>query len=134
MLKVTYKEYLNTECSITFEEMQEMHSQMIADVGTDVDVAELYQDLISAAVKYATIRAEWLLLDREQKMECDARRTSSHDSFIIKCNMLARYIKMLGKEAEWRECLGDDKENPYNRKRIGDFACYLAFMNSLNAR
>jgi len=48
--------------------------------------------------------------------------------------MLARYVKMQGKAAQWRDCLGDEKENPYNRKRIGDFACYLVFINSINAR
>lgn len=130
----TYKEYLNTKCGMTFEEMQEIHGKMLAEIGLDADAVELYRDLISTAVKYAAIRAEWLLLDREQKIECDARRTFCHDSFIIKCNMLARYIKMQGKEVEWRERLGDDKENPYNRKRMGDFACYLAFVNALNAR
>ncbi len=133
-MTATYEEYVDAECSLTFEEMQEIHSQMIAEIGSDADAAELYQELVSAAVKYAAIRAEWPSLDREQKVERDAGRTSCHDSFIIKCNMLARYGKMQGREAGWRGRLGDVEENPYNRKRIGDFACYLAFVIGLNAR
>ena len=30
--------------------------------------------------------------------------------------------------------LGYEEDNPYNRKAIGDFACYLAFVNGINAR
>ena len=130
----TYKEYLDTERSLTFEDMQDIHSQIIADVGTDADANEIYEELIDASTKYAGMRSEWLRLDREKKMEIDSRRTSCHDSVIIKCNMLARYVRMQGKDAKWRDSLGDEKENPYNRKRIGDFACYLVFINSLNAR
>ena len=49
-------------------------------------------------------------------------------------NMLARYLRMQGKSASWRDTLGEESENPYYRKRIGDFACYLVFIGSLNAR
>lgn len=130
----TYKEYLDTERNLTFEDMQDIHSQMIADVGTDADAIEIYEELIDSSTKYANMRSEWLMLDREKKMEIDSRRTSCHDSVIVKFNMLARYVKMQGKDAQWRGRLGDEKEIPYNRKRIGDFACYLVFINSLNAR
>ena len=130
----TYEEYLDTERSLTIGDMQDIHSQIIADVGTDADAVEIYEELIDASTKYADMRSEWLMLDRQKKMEIDSRRTSCHDSVIIKFNMLARSVKMQGKDAGWRDRLGDEKENPYNRKRIGDFACYMVFINSLNAR
>jgi len=133
-IMVTYKEYLNAECSMTLEEMQSLHGHMIADIGTDADAIEIYNELAAAAARYAGIRAGWLLLGRQEKMELDPSRTSCHDSVIIKFNMLARYLKTQGKEAGWRGRLGDEKENPYARKRIGDFACYISFVNSLNAR
>lgn len=41
---------------------------------------------------------------------------------------------MQGKDTSWREKLGYEKEDVYNRKVIGDFACYIVFVNSLNAR
>ena len=133
-MMTTYEEYLGMERTLTFEDMQDIHSQMTADVGTDADAVEIYGELIDASTKYADMRARWLMLDREKKTETDSRRTSCHDSVIIKFNMLARYVRMQGKDAGWRDRLGDEKENPYNRKRIGDFACYLVFINSLNAR
>lgn len=130
----TFEEYLNMERSLTFEEMCNIHRQMIGEVSKDADAKEIYGELVEASIKYAEIRAQWLTLSREEKIERDSRRTSCHDSVIIKCNMLARYVKRQGKAAVWRDCLGDEADNPYNRKRIGDMACYIAFVNSLNAR
>ena len=68
------------------------------------------------------------------KMDTDSLRTSHHDSVISHFNMLARYLRMQGKKAAWRDALGDENENKYGRKTIGDFACYLVFMNSICAR
>ena len=48
--------------------------------------------------------------------------------------MLARYLKQQGKVAAWRDALGYEEDDQYNRKAIGDFACYLAFVNGINAR
>ncbi|WP_294187580.1 hypothetical protein [uncultured Clostridium sp.] len=42
--------------------------------------------------------------------------------------MLSRYLQKADKDITWREQLGDE------RKRIGDFACYIAFIFELNAR
>lgn len=67
-------------------------------------------------------------------MDTDSLRTSHHDSVITHLNMLTRYLKMQGKQAMWREQLGDVEENGYVRKGIGDFACYLVFVDSICAR
>ena len=114
--------------------MQTIHTEMIAEIGTDVDALELYDELIKIATRYATIRANWLLLSREEKNEQDSGRTSCHNSVIIHFNMLARYLKQQGKTAAWRDELGYEEDDPYNRKAIGDFACYLVFVNGVNAR
>ena len=106
---------------------------MIAEIGTDVDALELYNELMKVTARYATIRANWLLLSREEKNEQDSGRTSCHNSVITHFNMLARYLKQQGKTAAWRDELGYEEDDPYNRKAIGDFACYLAFVNGINA-
>lgn len=36
--------------------------------------------------------------------------------------------------ASWRDELGYTEEDPGNRKRIGDFGCYLVFVNCVNRR
>lgn len=130
----TYEEYLKQPKAITFAKMQTIHTEMIAEIGTDVDALELYDELIKIATRYATIRANWLLLSREEKNEQDSGRTSCHNSVIIHFNMLARYLKQQGRTAAWRDELGYEEDDPNNRKAIGDFACYFAFVNGINAR
>ena len=130
----TYGEYLKQPKAITFEKMQMIHTEILAEIGADADALELYDELIKIATRYATIRANWLLLSREEKNEQDSGRTSCHNSVIIHFNMLARYLKQQGNTAAWRDKLGYEEDDPYNRKAIGDFACYLAFVNGINAR
>lgn len=43
-------------------------------------------------------------------MERDSGRTACHDSVIIKFNMLARYLKMQGRDTGWRDKLGYEVE------------------------
>ena len=130
----TYEEYLQMPKSLPFNEMQELHAQILFGIGTDTEAQELYEELIGASITYASIRAKWLTLSREEKASTDSRRTSSHDSVITHTNMLVRYLQMHGIETAWRDVLGDEKEDPNNRKRIGDFGCYLAFVNAIAAR
>lgn len=122
---LTYENYLKERNSLTFSEMQKIHADMVAEIGTDEDALELYDELVGMAVKYSGIREKWLGMERQKRMEQDEKRTLTHDSLIVKVNQLWRFI---GKESAWRETLGED------RKRIGDFACYLAFINGLCAR
>lgn len=130
----TYEEYLSMPMSLTFEEMAALHRQIAAETDGDTEALDLYKDLLAAAVKYAGSRARWPLWDREKKMEEDPVRTSRHNQVILALDMLARYLRMQGKPALWRDTLGEEAQNPYCRKRLGDFACYLAFAESLNTR
>ena len=130
----TYEEYLKQPRAISFEKMQMIHAEMLAEIGADTEALELYDELMKIATRYAAIRANWPLLSREEKNAHDSGRTSCHNSVITHFNMLARYLKQQGKTAEWRNELGYEEDDPYNRKAIGDFACYLAFVNGANAR
>lgn len=130
----TYKEYLEKPKSLTVGQMQMIHIEILCDIEGNSDAKELYEELIQQAIKYADFRAKWLTWNRSKRMEQDDNRTSCHNSLIIKFDMLARYVKSQGKEAAWRDVLGYEKDDKYNRKVIGDFACYLVFINSLNTR
>ena len=130
----TYEEYLKQPKAFTFEKMQMIHAEMLAEIGADVDAMELYDELMKVATRYAAIRANWLLFSREEKNEQDFGRTSCHNSVITHFDMLARYLKQQGKAAAWRNELGYEEDDSYNRKAIGDFACYLVFVNGVNAR
>lgn len=124
----TYDDYQTMPGSLTLEQMAGLHKQILDDAKLDADSADLFKNVFAAAVKYSQSRAGWPLWDREKRMEEDSARTSRHNQVIDSINILARYLKAQGKAAAWHDVLGDD------RKRIGDFACYLVFVGSLNAR
>ena len=130
----TYQEYTKLLKTLSFERMQAIHEQIILEMETDPDALELYDDVIKVATRYVAIRANWLLMSREEKMEQDPGRTSCHNSVITHFNMLARYLKQQSKAAAGRDELGYEEDDGYSRKTIGDFACYLVFVNSINAR
>lgn len=130
----TFANYLKEPYALGFDEMQLLHDDLLDEIGNDPDAIELYEDLIDVATRYAAIRAGWQRLSREEKMDTDSGRTSCHNSVIIHFNMLARYLRMQGKKASWREQLGDDEQNRYYRKTMGDFGCYIVFVNSICAR
>ena len=130
----TVDDYLNEPCALHFDQMKRFHQEMIDEIGMDPKAVELYDDLVSEAGKYAAIRASWQQMSREEKMEKDSLRTSIHDSVIIHFNMLARYLRMQGKKAEWRDRLGYEEDNKFYRKAIGDFGCYIVFVNSICSR
>ena len=129
-----YDEYLNSKRSLSFEEPLNLHRQMLDEIGTDDTAVELYKSLSSKDSRYSGFRSEWITLSMEQKVDSNSSRTSCHDSMIVEFNKLARYLSSKGKAVEWRKALGEENDDPYNRKRIGDFGCYLALINSLNAR
>ena len=106
----TYEEYLKQSKAITFEKMQTIHTEMLAEIGADAGSLELYDELMKVATRYAAIRANWLLLSREEKSEQDSGRTSCHNSVITHFNMLARYLKQQGKAAAWRDKLGYEED------------------------
>ncbi len=130
----TFDDYLNEPCALHFDQMKRFHQEMIDEIGMDPKAVELYDDLVSEAGKYAAIRASWQQMSREEKMEKDSLRTSIHNSVIIHFNMLARYLRMQGKKAEWRDRLGYEEDNKFYRKAIGDFGCYIVFVNSICSR
>ena len=130
----TYEEYLKTQKSLSVEQMQEIHTQILEEIKINDEAEELYDELVKCAVRYAKFRSEWFLWSKEEKMNNDSSRSACHNSLIVKFNMLARYLKMQGKEAAWRDRLGYEEDDVYNRKAIGDFACYIVFINSINAR
>ncbi|MGN9126673.1 hypothetical protein ACTM97_09745 [Oliverpabstia intestinalis] len=130
----TFEQYLKEPYALDFHQMQRIHGELSEEIGEDPEAVELYEELIDAATRYAAVRAKWFRMSKEEKIDTDSLRTSHHDSVITHLNMLARYLKMQGKKAVWREQLGDVEENGYIRKGIGDFACYLVFVNSICAR
>lgn len=134
MMISTYEDYLTLPMSLSLEEMASLHRDMVNEIGNDNDSLELYEELITTATRYMVFRSNWLLWSKAEKINQDPGRTSCHNSVIVKFNQLARYLKTQGKAAAWRDTLGYEEDDKYFRKKIGDFACYLVFVNSILAR
>lgn len=130
----TFREYEKTQRALTFSEMEALHDEIVTEIGNDEESMEIYAELVQKAAEYSAMRTKWMLSDPAARADMDASRTAKHDSLIVKLNMLARFLKMQGKTAGWRETLGYEEDDPYNRKRIGDFGCYLSFVAAVNAR
>ena len=127
-----YQAYLKKNDSITMEQAAEIYRKICEALDPDdEDGREILGEYLTAAAKYAGIRAGWNRLSREEKADTDANRTACHNKVIFHLNILSRYIASKGKDTQGRDELGDEKEN---RKKIGDFACYVALMEGLDAR
>lgn len=129
-----YENYLSMLKSLSLEEMAGLHQELVHEIGNDEDALDLYRELIEKATRYASIRADWMLWTWEEKMERDSSRTACHDSLIVKFNQLAKYLSLQGRDTAWRDALGYEADDACNRKRLGDFGCYLVFINTLAAR
>ena len=129
----TYDNYKDAVRALSLEECLRIHQEIASEVSGDPDAEELYDDLIEAAIDYAEVRAQWTIKPDSWKADHDNGRTIYHDSLIDAFNILARYLRTINKPASWRDELGTDKKG-YDRKRVGDFGCFLAFVHGINGR
>lgn len=127
-----YSEYLDTwkTNNLKFEEALEIYEGMINGINKckALDKDEFVSELIKKAIKYTEIRVNWEIMSREEKIDKDSLRTGYHDSFITSINIISRLLDLEGIDISWRDKLGDD------RKRIGDFACFMSYMIGITNR
>ena len=134
MMNHTYEEYQQMPESLTLEQMVQLHRELTDEIGDDADAQEVYDFLLEDAVQYAQIRSAWALMKPSERAEKDRSRTLQHNALIGSFDMMARCLRAQGKPAAWRTALGDPEKDRLARKTIGDFGCYLAFVNGLAAR
>lgn len=129
---------------LTFEEMVNIHKQIItlADT-TNEDFKEYWEETVKSSIYYSEIRGTWNFMSKAEKMDRDPFRTSAHNTVIDNFILLERIFKINNWDnRSWTESLflNENKENTTrkdldkHRKRIGDFANYLAFVYSLSGR
>lgn len=113
--------------AMSFDEAMDIYKSINDAIDeTDEDILYIRRMLQEKAVRYAHFRAGWSLKTRQEKLDTDDHRTSAHDAFISTLNMMAAAEQDTGEM--WRQKLGTD------RKRLGDFACYIALFMALDAR
>ena len=99
----------------------------------DTNLNESFNDFLDSCVSYSEMRSRWLLLSREEQRRVDAVRTSKHNAVLLSLTILERLCIKKGLPITWRNLIGRS-EFGEERKRQGDFACYIAFVLSINAR
>lgn len=114
---------------LTYEEAKKVYDLMTSALpDNDEEFMEYYNLMVlQAGIRYANIRAGWNLKTREQKMDEDGARTSAHDTWISGLKSLARNEGDAGKN--WLQILDEA-----DRKRMGDYACYVAMFLGVEAR
>lgn len=126
---VRYEDFVKIPDALSFEDAGQIYKSILsAKQDADIEFLKLLKELLSNAVNYADIRSRWLLMSAQQTAQMDATRSQYHDLFIYAANNVANYLEKCGYRIAWREQLGND------RKRLGDFACYLAYIQGINAR
>ena len=90
-----YDDYLGMSDSLSFEEADRIYKLLIDNANTeDEDFAELWEDFVKVAARYANIRATWYMISRRERMETDDARTACHDSVISHLNAIWRCMKI----------------------------------------
>lgn len=144
MMQQTFKHYLTLNESMDFEMMTSIHQEILTQADMqDEDFQWLWQDCVHYAIEYSRIRSQWHFLSMEEKQSQDASRTSLHNNLIGCFLSLERLFEQSGWQSErWTERLflqqkiekRTKEDVQSHRKRIGDFANYLAFVYALNGR
>lgn len=125
----SYQDFLIEKDALGFESCSEYYGSLLEALDkTDKEAVSYWKDFVSASVDYAQARGEWLLLNREEKQAKDEMRTVKHNKVILALKIVIAYLKQQGKEFDWFESITG------NRKQMGDLACYVAYVYSVNAR
>ena len=145
MKSYTFEQYTEMPNSLTIDEMikaEQCITNFVRKNSNDEDFEELYWDFIISCLKYAQIRQNLALLTTQEKENADPARTAVHDALISSMRPLFRYMINIADNAAdkdqlqkiWQMVSLENNKGEVVRKRIGDFACYLAFIIGLNMR
>lgn len=107
--------------------MNEIFQKAYDDVASS-SLETLRNSIYQKALRYCIIRNEWILMEPSDRLENDLERTILHNSFIDALNIMSRNMSQNGEDNKWRMLLGND------RKILGDFACFIVYMNGVKAR
>lgn len=122
-----YKNYQEAPAFLSFEEAMEIYEKIIKEApDEDEGFENAWGYAIRKMTAYADLRAHWKIISKQDRD--NEQRTAMHDRVIRSLDQLAEYMEFKQLDISWREQLGDQ------RKRIGDFACYVSMIYGLFAR
>lgn len=129
MQTFNYDDFKNEKGIVSFSEAEQIYSSLLNSSNQlDKEFQEEWTTFVLLCVEYASACGKWLTLSREEKLANDESRTVTHNKVIYQLKILKGLASEQGNDVAWFEQFNDD------RKRIGDFACYVAYIYALNAR
>ncbi|MBR6148728.1 MAG: hypothetical protein IKQ44_10310 [Lachnospiraceae bacterium] len=128
----TYEEYLDHKAGhiLAIEDAQSIYKRMTDAIAKCEHEAkkELWDDFVQRCFKYTLVRCKWEFMDYQERIDADPGRTRMHDTVIDSIEILARLAKKEGMDTTWRDDLGNE------RKRLGDFACFVTYITGISNR
>ncbi|EGV02894.1 hypothetical protein [Streptococcus sp. ST16] len=129
MQTFSYDVFKNEKGIVSFSEAEQIYSSLLNSSNQlDKEFQEEWTTFVLLCVEYTSIRGKWLTLSREEKLANDEARAVTHNKVIYQLKILKSLANEQSNDVTWFEKFNDD------RKRIGDFACYVAYIYALNAR
>lgn len=126
---IVYDAFLKMPGALSFEEANRIYDMLVTGAPEqDPEFDIKFQLMLERAEKYAAYRAGWLNKSLPERMEIDEARSRAHDLFIKAKDGLSTYMYEQKLGNDWDDLLGEE------RKRVGDFACYLVYLRSVLAR
>ena len=128
----TYEEYLDHKAGniLTMEDALSIYTRMANAIAKCEHEAktELWDDFIIRSYKYTLVRCKWEFMEYQERIDADPGRTRMHDTVIDSIEILARLAAKEGMDTSWRDDLGGE------RKRMGDFACFVTYITGISNR
>ncbi|HFH9837932.1 TPA: hypothetical protein ACGOON_001296 [Streptococcus suis] len=125
----TYNDFTSETGHLSFADCQVIHDELLNSSDTlNSEFQEFWTEFLTSCVAYAEARGKWFLLTKEERMNFDSSRTTIHNKVIHNLKLLRALAIENQKDTSWFDKFQDD------RKRIGDFACYLAYIYAINSR
>lgn len=129
MQTFSYDDFKNEKGIVSFSEAEQIYSSLLNSSNQlDKEFQEEWTTFVLLCIEYVSTRGKWLTLSREEKLANDEARTVIHNKVIYQLKILKGLANEQCNDVTWFDKFNDD------RKRIGDFACYVAYIYALNAR
>ena len=135
MSSISYEDYIREYADhMTIEAAGTIYKSLYEQLDfRDEDITEIYEMVVDRAKAYADMRFRWSVMETAERLAEDDDRTSKHNAFLNALSIMRTVLDKKGKSIKWFKMLGDDIQKK-NRKRAGDFACFLVLFRSLSER
>ena len=125
----TTNDFHQVSGSLSAETCERAYEMLLEpEYSQDETYMHMLNAFVESCIRYASYRISWNLYSYAQKTEIDPERTRHHNQVIADAKSLYNYMENTGMNSFWFDRISE------NRKTIGDFACYVAYVQGVNAR